>query len=744
MQPEKYDANLSFNSFYDTLEKIIEKHMPLRKITNKEHKQRYKPWITNEILQSMRRRDTLLKKYIKLKDIERRNIVFSEYKKLRNEILEKTRRSKSHFYRNYFEENNKNLRKIWQGIREIINIKNKASVTPTSLMTNNKQTTNPYEISNSFNTYYSNIADNILKERKYEGHPNLSFMNYMPRPQPESIAFHAVDGDDVYYIIKELNVNKATGPCSIPSKVLNLIKAEISRPLSWIANICFTTGVHPDKLKLAKVIPVYKKGSKLLTCNYRPISLLSNINKIFEKIVFSNLYSFLDKQNSIYDLQFGFRPKHSTTHALINITEKIREALDKGEYACGIFVDLQKAFDTVNHDILLAKLYRYGVRGVAYDWFKSYLTNRNQYVSILGFESNKLIIQNGVPQGSVLGPLLFLIYINDLHNAIKYSSTYLFADDTNLLNINKSTKKMEKQMNYDLKGLYWWLLANKISLNATKTEMIIFRKPCHETPIELHIKINGQRLYPCKCIKYLGVYLDEHLRGSAHIEILLCKLRRANGMLAKSRHYTSPEQIKSIYHAIFASHMMYGCQIWGHSPTNTYINKIQILQNNALRLITFAPDFRDHISPVYRQLNLLKLKDIIVMKNLLFIHDYFNNKLPQSFRDYYILDKDKHMYEFEQIRSTQVPDKFNEFVLTEPTMQPQEHPIPGQIYKPEYDTVKYGRDSFKYSSITSWNNLNKKYFKINPQNNFITLSRPKFKELIVREYLSRYESVQES
>ena len=184
--------------------------------------------------------------------------------------------------------------------------------------------------------------------------------------------------------------------------------------------------------------------------------------------MYKRLYIFLDNKNIIDDLQFGFRQQYSTSHALINITENIRKALDDGNIGCGVFVDLQKAFDTVDHQILSAKLSHYGIRGVSNDWFKSYLSNRSQYVSINGYESSLAVINCGVPQGSVLGPLLFLLYINDLNQAIKFCKVHHFADDTNLLCHSNSIKKLNKLVNADLKHLVNWLNANKISLNVKK------------------------------------------------------------------------------------------------------------------------------------------------------------------------------------------------------------------------------------------------------------------------------------
>ena len=219
---------------------------------------------------------------------------------------------------------------------------------------------------------------------------------------------------------------------------------EISVPIEKLINLSFETGIFPDALKLTRIIPVFKNGDSLQCNNYRPISLTSNISKIMEKLAHQRLYLFLENNNVLYDKQFRFRNKHSPNHALIEITEKIRQALDKRQFICCIFIDLQKAFDTVNHDILLDKLNYYGIKGIPNMWFETFLKERYQYTTIKEYSSDQLMSTHGVPQGSVLGPLLFLIFINDLHKAIIHSSVHHSADDTNLLLGEKSLKKNQK------------------------------------------------------------------------------------------------------------------------------------------------------------------------------------------------------------------------------------------------------------------------------------------------------------
>ena len=706
LESEKNDVNASMLNFINKMNNLLDKHLPLRRVTQKEFKRRYKPWINDDLLHKISRKSTLYKKIMKAKSSEQKEILQLEFKTLKNQITNQTRHSKQNYYKNYFTSCANDLRKIWKGIKEIINVKSKNSDVPSCVKEKGKIITETKNITNSFNRYYTSIADDILKERKYTG--SKSYHSYLTDPSSKTFMIFECDPVEIQDIISNFKSNKGSGPNSIPSFILKNFKKELSVPLSILFNMSFKTGVHPDILKIAKTIPIFKKGSKLEIGNYRPISLLSNLNKIIEKLMFNRVYSFIEKHNLLYKLQFGFRRKHSTNHALIEITELIRSALDSKRYACGIFIDLQKAFDTVNHDILVKKLAYYGIRGVGNTWFQSYLTERSQYVSILGYNSEKNSVKHGVPQGSVLGPLLFLLYINDLHKAVSNCNVFHFADDTNLLNISDSPKQMQKQINYDLKMVYQWLLANKISLNNSKTELVIFgKKQSLVRNFAFKIKMNGKKIFPSDHIKYLGVYLDSTLSGNSHTEILSTKLRRANGMLSKIRHYVSHKELLSIYHAIFSSHMSYGCQIWGQG-FDKYINKVAVLQNNAMRLINFK-NWQDSATPLYKKNHLLKVKDTIQLNNCMFLYDSIKGSLPVCFNNKY-----------HTLQNT-----YKHFSTKSSTL--------GCFFRPVVNTTQYGLNSIMQRSIHSWNTTSKEL-----NIDLSTLSRKNLKKTLTEHFLNKY------
>ena len=667
---DKEDPNFSYGVFEREINKIIDKHMPMKKLTKKEIKQQNKPWITKGIRISMKRRERLFNKYVRAKTKKVKDDYHKKYKDLRNQLVTLCRKSKVLYYQNFF---SKNARNTWIGIKSIINISQSKNTKIDSLIVDRKMINNPKDIADNFNNYFSSIARK-LQDNLHGGH---DFKTFLSNRNDKSFFITPTDKYEISDMIKSLNSNKSTGPHSIPTNILKNIEKYVTEPLSRIINVSFSTGVYIESLKISKVVPIYKEKGDILECtNYRPISLLSNINKIIEKLMHKRLYSFLNVNKCIYELQFGFRKNHSTNHALIDLTEDIRGSLDNNMFAVGVFIDLQKAFDTVDHNILLSKLEHYGIRGISYNWFKSYLTNRKQYVLVNETKSKLLSVNFGVPQGSVLGPLLFLLYINDLNKAIKYSTTRHFADDTSLLIKKKSLKQLQKQLNIDLKSLYKWLNANKISLNVGKTELIIFRNIKKEIDYDLKIKINGKKLLPTTHVKYLGIYLDSHLKWNYHCEILAAKLSRMNGLLSKIRYYVTPNTLKEIYFAIFSSLMLYNAQIWGQY-INKYVNRITKLQNKALRIINFA-QYDSPKDTLYKNSNILKFSDNIKVLNILYVYDSLKRTLPNILNNNFHLQKNNHSY------------------MTKGSIQ-------SHVNLPKSYTESYGIRSINFQSARTWN-----------------------------------------
>lgn len=698
---EEGDINMSFDSFLDYTTTLFDAHVPLVKITRRESKLFLKPWITKGLLSSMKVRDNLFREYLSATCVDIRSFLCLRYKFYRNRIVYLLRLSKKLHYSRYFQSNSVNLRKIWIGVREIISSKSPNSTSVISLNLNNTITSDPSTVSNAFNDFYSTVADDIRSKIPFTRH---HFSKWLKNRNPNSFFTSPTSPLEVSEILSSLNIRKASGPNSLPYPLISAVLDKCSHILSEIINLSFSSGVYPTKLKTANVIPIFKnKGSPLDVQNFRPISLLSNIDKVFQKLMHKRLTKFLEASKIIYPSQFGFRSKHSTDLALCHCVEKIYEALDSGKFGCAIFIDLQKAFDTVDHDILISKLNFYGIRGISLDWFRSFLSDRTQFVSISGFRSKLKRILHGVPQGSVLGPLLFLVYVNDLSSAIRYADVNLFADDTMLFQSNHLLKSLTKRANIDLKLLTHWLNANKISLNCSKTELLIFKPKRKIVDFEVKIKINGHRLYPSKVVKYLGVFIDDELNWKNHINFICSKLKRANGALSKLRHYVSEKTLITLYNSLFHSHLSYAVQIWGQRET-IHSRRILILQKQALRIMSFS-DFRSPSSPLFLRFKTLSFFDFIKFLNIIFIFKLLNNQLPT------ILN-----FTFDLKRSNQ----HNRGHLSRAK--------PGILKLPRVLTVSFGNNSIRYQSILSWNELQ----------NYLAVDDMSSLEMYRLKYLSKF------
>ena len=573
------DVNKQFQDFYFKLEGCVDRHAPLKKLTPKEIKLKQKPWIDKDLNKMIKIKNKLFNRKKRQPTNENVNKL---YKLFRNRVNRELTKSKKNYYDKYFEENNNNSKKVWEGIRSIITIKNPKGSSISQLKIDEKTIDDPKEIAETVNNFFVDIGKNtdtsipinpIIKPEKYLKNENLN----------DFIIAH-ISNEEILDIITHLD-NKSSGPQSIPINLLKLIADIIIIPLCKIISNSFTSGVFPDALKICKVIPIHKGDSTNELNNYRPISLLSIFDKIIEKAMYKRLYNFLEQHDILFHNQYGFRKNNSTTFALLQITERIKYSIDNRKYGCGIFIDLRKAFDTVNHTILLSKLKHYGIRDSSYNWFESYLSNRKQYVFVNGESSQLRNITYGVPQGSVLGPLLFLIYINDLPNISKVLNFYLFADDTNIYFEAETPEKLESVLNNELKELYTWLIVNRLSLNINKTNFVVFRPYNKPLKHNITLKIQKKAIAEKKIVKYLGIMIDSGLTWQAHIDNLSKKISRSIGLLYKIRPFVNKHIMKMLYYSLVFSHLTYAIEIWG-SADKTHLNRLLILQKRAVRLLS--------------------------------------------------------------------------------------------------------------------------------------------------------------
>jgi len=643
---ETDNCNEAFGRFHETLCRKYNNCFPKTQLSRKKHKN--KRWITKAILVSIRHKNTLFKKMMKNPDDL---AITAAYKRYRNKLSHVIKAAERQYYSSKLVKDKTSLKNIWNVYSEFLGKEKGTSDKITKLFFENTCHTNDKDIANAFGKYFSQIGSNMAADFP----KNNNFKKYLNENFPHSMFTSPITKDELNTTINKLEINKSPGIDEISSKVLVPRVRDILDPLLYIYNLSFSTGVFPSALKVSKVIPVYKKKSKTNPGNYRPISLLSIFDKILEKLMHKRLYSFLSKHNILYEHQFGFRPNHSTTLALIEIADNIRKEVDEGKSVIGLYLDLSKAFDTVCHQKLLHKLDYYGIRGTTNKWFESYLSDRMQVTYVNGIYAEPMSTGSvGLPQGSVLGPMLYLLYVNDIAKIINNDNCKLrlFADDTNIFVCGRNKQEIETKIQNSLLVLYHWFLDNELSLNIEKTCFTVFSNYIKADNISL--KLNNLKIPHVKSTKYLGVILDEKLNFKEHCLYIRNKLTKLTAAL----HYMSPflniEHCKKVYFAYIYPHITYGIELFGlTSKGNTEI--LQKSQNKMLKSMSQCDRFYSP-SLLHKDLNLFTVKEIALFYNSCLVFKQRNGLLPRVFDTMFISREEMQLRSHRNMSELSLPN----------------------------------------------------------------------------------------
>lgn len=439
-----------------------------------------------------------------------------------------------------------------------------------------------------------------------------------------------MSADEVYSAILNLK-NTSSGRDNISAYHLKLVASSVSEPLCNVINLVFKSGIFPESLKKAKLIPVFKKGNKSQVSNYRPISILSSISKLIEKLFLTRLHKYLAKYNLLNPFQFGFRPGSSTSLALIALTDFIRSSIDKGKFIGSVFLDFTKAFDTINHTILFAKLESLGITGPALTLIKSYLHNREQSVYVGGVFSESKLFNQGVPQGSILGPLLFCIYINDLPDYLELSNTVLYADDTTISVSDTSITSLLFKLNNELERVVEWCKTNHLILNPIKSQFMLFKSNHRLLSCVPQVTVNNHLITATNCVSFLGIKLDSNLKFTHHIAFIKQKTAFGIRALIKARTYFPLQALLSLYFAFIHSHITYGITSWGNTY-NVHLSSIQHLQNMAIRIITNSP-FQSNACTLLLNNSILPISGLFKYHSCILFFKLLHNRLPYVYID---------------------------------------------------------------------------------------------------------------
>ena len=605
------------------------------------------PYLTKGLKQSIKNKHLLWQKYVKNPTTENKN----NYLQFRNKLTGLLRKSERTYLEGQLDLYHNDMGKAWKVLRSVLN-QNTNNRNPSTFKMDHETVTDPCIISNGFNKYFVEIGPKLAENLNTPVDP----LSYLDR-NCKSIFLPAISENETLRAINSLK-NASAGWDQIPTFIAKRSIQHYLKPLTYLINKSIHQGICPDELKVAKVFPVYKSGDKTNISNYRPISVLSFFSKVFEKIVYNHVIDFIDTNNLLSKQQFGFRKNHSTNHAVITLIDRISAALDSGRAVVGCYIDMKKAFDTVNHRILINKLQLYGIRGHILDWFRSYLQNRKQYIHIDDTNSNLGSISCGVPQWSILGPLLFILYINDISNISHLMHTILFADDTTILIESDHVSTALKLMNKELQKLNTWLTANKLSLNISKTHYMVFDRGKEKNDQD-SLYLNKILIERVKFTKFLRVIIDEKLTWTHHISYIKNKISKGFGIILRARKFFNKSALLKLYNSFVLPYLIYCVEIWGNA-SEIHILPIITLQKKIVRAITFSP-YLAHTEDLFCRLKIFLFKKLVIHRIGIQMFKYHKEMVPKSVCELFTLNSSIHSYNTrnkDKIRSAYGKHKF--------------------------------------------------------------------------------------
>ena len=612
------NPNDALDFFMQLFESLLDKHAP--KITKRVKRTLQPNWFNTEISEASKMRDY----YHRILDME-------NYRIWRNKTKTLISNSKQQYFTKNINENKRNPKQLWKNLHDLTN-KSKIQHAPTIVSQEGEPVLGPEETANSFNDFFTSVFQQYSNTDKIMADCiSDKLKDFIKTKLPQEARFQTsqISLAFVKKQLQSLDITKATGLDGLSARFLRLSAEVIAAPLTKIFNLSISTGIFPESFKKAKVTPCFKKGDKSDRSNYRPISVLSLLSKIIEKHVAEQLKSYLNMYDLLYERQSGFRSNHSCETALIAIIDDWISAIDKNEIVGTVLLDFSKAFDLVNHKILLEKLHHYQFDEGTLQWFTSYFDQRSQQVSISGKLSNPKFISSGVPQGSVLGPLLFLIYINDLPLEIKKSILDKFADDTTMSKSGSCIQEITDDLNEDAKDSINWCGKNKMSVNIPKTKAMFITSAHKQSIIQENppeIRINSSAIDISRQEKLLGVTIDSTLNWAAQVDATLKKCNSLLYLLGRIKTYLDTPTRKLYFNAYILPHLDYCNTIWGNC-SNELIDKIIKFQKRAARVI-LDKDLTTPSSELFQQLGWMRFDDRVKYRKCMLMYKSLHNLAP--------------------------------------------------------------------------------------------------------------------